>query len=75
MEAVVYVFVEEASKVPLVIASYQSIVPADAVAARFTVPVPQMEAGVVVVMVGTTSIVALTAVLPALRQVPLFPSA
>ena len=37
---------------PPVAAAYQLMVPADAVAARSTVPVPHLDAGVVPVMVG-----------------------
>ena len=40
------------TKVPPVKASYQLIVPADEVAPKFTVPVPQTDPGVVPVMVG-----------------------
>ena len=49
--------------VPSVEAVYQLIVPADAVAPRVTVPVPQRDAGVVVAIVGMTLTVARTAVL------------
>ena len=38
---------------PPVNAAYQSIVPADAVADNVTLPVPQRDAGVVPVIVGT----------------------
>jgi len=48
---------------PPVEAAYQLIVPAEAVAPRVTVPVPQFELGVVPVMVGIALIVATTAVL------------
>ncbi len=51
--------------VPPVAAAYQLMVPADAVAPRVTVPVPQRLFGVVPVIVGIELIVANTAVLPA----------
>ena len=47
-----------ANAVPPVEAANQEIVPVDAVAPRFTVPVPQIAAGVVAVMVGMVLIVA-----------------
>ena len=50
---------------PPVDATYQLIVPADAVAPNVTVPVPQREPGVVPVMVGAVLTVAVTAVLEA----------
>ena len=49
-------------------AAYQLMVPADAVAPNVTVPVPQILAGVVPVMVGTVLTVAITAVLLAVVQ-------
>ena len=49
-------------------AAYQLIVPADAVAPKATVPVPQREPSVVPVIVGTVFIVALTDVLDAVVQ-------
>ena len=49
-------------------AAYQLIVPADAVAPNVAVPVPQILAGVVPVMVGTALTVAITAVLLAVVQ-------
>ena len=57
--------------VPPVAAAYQFIVPAEAVAPRVTVPVPQVLPGVVPVIVGTVLTVATTAVLAAVVQ-PLF---
>ncbi len=51
--------------VPPVAALYQLIVPALAVAANVTVPVPQRLAGVFAVMVGIVFTVAATAVLVA----------
>jgi len=51
--------------VPSVEAVYQLIVPADAVAPRVTVPVPQRDAGVVVAIVGIALTVAMTSVLVA----------
>ena len=48
---------------PPVDAEYQLMVPADAVAPRVTVPVPQLLFGVVPVIVGIVLIVANTAVL------------
>ena len=50
---------------PSVEAVYQLMVPADAVAPRVTVPVPQRDAGVVVAIVGIVLTVAITAVLVA----------
>ena len=49
-------------------AAYQLIVPADAVAPNVAVPVPQILAGVIPVMVGTALTVAITAVLLAVVQ-------
>jgi hypothetical protein len=49
-------------------AAYQLIVPAEAVAPKATVPVPQLEPSVVPVIVGTVFIVALTDVLDAVVQ-------
>jgi hypothetical protein len=49
-------------------AAYQLIVPAEAVAPKATVPVPQREPSVVPVIVGTVFIVALTDVLDAVVQ-------
>ena len=57
--------------VPPVAAAYQFIVPAEAVAPRVTVPVPQTLPGVVPVIEGTAFTVAITAVLAAVVQ-PLF---
>ena len=54
-----------AKLVPPVAALYQLIVPALAVAAKVTVPVPQRLAGVLAVMVGIAFTVAATAVLVA----------
>ena len=53
---------------PPVEAAYQLMVPAEAVAARPTVPVPHLDAGVEPVMVGMAFIVAVTAVLDAVVQ-------
>jgi len=50
---------------PAVAASYQVNVPAEAVADKTAVPVPQIEAGVEAVMVGIGLTVATTAVLVA----------
>jgi hypothetical protein len=50
---------------PAVAASYQVKVPAEAVADKTAVPVPQIEAGVEAVMVGIGLTVAITAVLVA----------
>lgn len=49
---------------------YQLIVPADAVAPRTTVPVPQRDAGEVPVIVGTVVTVAVTKVLVGVVQIP-----
>ena len=49
-------------------AAYQLIVPAEAVAPKATVPVPQREPSVVPVIVGTVFIVALTDVLDNFRN-------
>ena len=49
-------------------AAYQLIVPADAVAPKATVPVPQREPSVVPVIVGVTVTVAVTEVLAAVVQ-------
>ena len=46
-------------------AAYQLMIPAEAVAPRVTVPVPQTDPGVVLVIVGTTLTVAVTDVLDA----------
>ncbi len=51
-------------------ASYQLIVPADAVAPRTTVPVPVLDPGVVPVIVGIVFTVAVTAVLEGVVHVP-----
>ena len=56
---------------PPVVAEYQFIVPALAVAPSVTVPEPHIEAGVIPVIVGIVLIVATTAVLGVLVQ-PLF---
>ena len=61
-------------EVPPVAAAYQLMVPALAVAASLTVPVPQFAAGVVAVIVGITFTVAITAVLAALIQLLLVAS-
>ena len=53
---------------PPVEAAYQLIVPADAVAPKLTVPVPQFDDGVVPVIVGIVFIVATTAVLEVVVQ-------
>jgi hypothetical protein len=45
---------------PPVAAAYQDIVPAEAVAPKITVPVPDLEPGVVPVMVGTAETVIVT---------------
>ena len=60
--------------VPPVVAAYQLIVPAEAVAPKVTVPVLQIDAGVVPVIVGAVFTVAFTAVLLALAQLPLVAS-
>ena len=52
-------------------AAYQLMVPAEAVAPKVTVPVPQTEPGVVPVIVGILLTVATTEVLEAVVQ-PLF---
>ncbi len=57
-----------ASDVPPVAAAYQFKVPALAVAPKVTVPVPHIDAGVVVVTVGVVFTVAMTAVLVAVVQ-------
>ena len=57
--------------VPPVAAAYQLMIPAEAVAPRVAVPVPQMLAGVVAVIAGALFTVATTAVLAAVVQ-PLF---
>ena len=67
MEGVVKV-VPVPRDVPPVEAAYQFTVPADGVAPKVTVPVPQREAGVVPVMVGVVVTVAATAVLAAVVQ-------
>lgn len=53
---------------PPVEAAYQLMVPAEAVAPKFAVPVPHMEVGVEPVMVGIVFIVAVTAILDAVVQ-------
>ena len=53
------------SDAPPVAAAYQLMVPAEAVAPRVTVPVPQVDPGVVVAIVGIAFTVAVTAVLDA----------
>ena len=53
---------------PPVELAYQLIVPAEAAAPRVTMPVPQMLAGVVPVIVGIVLTVATTAVLDAVVQ-------
>ena len=57
-----------ANDVPPVKAAYQLIVPALAVAPNAAVPVPQIAAGVLAVMVGIVFTVAATAVLVAVVQ-------
>lgn len=57
-----------ATAVPPVAAVNQLIVPADAVADKATTPVPQIEPGVVAVMVGIGSTVAKMAVRVAATQ-------
>jgi len=59
------------SDTPPVDAAYQLIVPADALAPRVTVPVPQRDAGVVPIIVGIVLTVAVTEVLEAVVH-PLF---
>ncbi len=49
------------NKVPLVAASYHESVPVEAVALRLTVPEPQTEPGVVLVIAGVLLMVAVTA--------------
>ena len=56
------------SDTPPLDAAYQLIVPADAVVAKATVPVPQRDPSVVPVIVGTVYIYALTNVLDAVVQ-------
>jgi hypothetical protein len=58
--------VPEPSETPPVEAAYQLMVPAEAVAPKITSPIPQLEAGVVPVIVGIAFIVAVTAVLDAI---------
>lgn len=62
------------TNVPPVAASYQLIVPAEAIALRVTVPVPHTDPGVVPVTVGIAVTVATTAVLEAVVQVPVVAS-
>jgi hypothetical protein len=57
--------VPEPSEAPPVAAAYQLMVPAEAVTPKITAPVPQLEPGVVPVIVGTAFMVAVTAVLDA----------
>ena len=52
-------------ELPPVLAAYQLMLPDDAVAFKVTVPVPHLEAGVVLATVGTVLTVANTAVLDA----------
>jgi hypothetical protein len=59
------------NELPPVAAAYQLTVPADAVAPKTTLPVPQVEPGVVPVIVGIAFRVAVTTVLEAVVQ-PLF---
>ena len=61
-------------EMPPVAAAYQLIVPAEAVAPRVTVPVPQLDPGVVTVIVGIGFIVATTAVLLAVVHPPIVAS-
>ena len=60
--------------VPPVAAAYQLMVPAEAVAPRVTVPVPQVLPGVVPVIVGIGLMVATTAVLVPVVHPPLVAS-
>ena len=59
---------------PPVLTVYQFTVPALAVAPRLTVPVPQVEPGVVVAIDGIVFTVATTAVLDPVVQLPLVAS-
>ena len=70
MEGEVYV-APVPSNAPPVEAAYQLIVPAEVIAARLTVPVPQRLAGVVPEMAGIVLTVATTAV----REVVVHPLA
>lgn len=54
--------------------AYQLMVPTEAVAPRSTVPVPILEPGVVLVIVGIELMVAVTAVLAAVVHAPLLAS-
>ena len=54
---------------PPVAAAYQLIVPAEAVAPRTTVPVPHLDPGAVLIIVGIVLTVASTAVLDPVVQV------
>ena len=58
------------NEVPPDDAAYQLMVPADAVAPNATVPVPQRDAGVVLVIVGIALIVATIAVREAVVHEP-----
>lgn len=58
------------NKVPAVGASYQFIVPADAIAPSVSVPESQRDAGVVEVIVGVVFMVAVIAVLGVFGQLP-----
>ena len=60
-----------ASEVPPVGAAYQYIVPTDAVAPSVTVPVPQLDAGVVPVIVGVVVTVKIALLLLAVVEQPL----
>ena len=51
------------SKLPPVEVAYQLIVPAEAVASKVTVPVPHLEFGVVLVIVGKGTTVTVTCLL------------
>lgn len=53
---------------PPVAAEYQLMIPADEVAARFTVPLPQTLPGVVLIIVGIGLTVTVTIVLAGLEQ-------
>ena len=55
--------VPDPTEVPPVDATYQLIVPAEVVAPRFKMPGPQLESGVVEVMLGIVFTVAKTGVL------------
>ena len=56
------------TRVPFAEASYQLIVPADAVAFNVTVPIPQRVAGIVVAILGVGLTVTVTAVVSLLQE-------